>query len=138
MAFDNFLPAFRKKTRWFFPLGIATGLYATFVLRQLWNWFLVPTLNVGAISFWSMYGLHLFVVLLTEHLDRGWENDLRWQGAIALFEASAPEERGEKVRTVAKSLLDEAWELIGANVFSKVARYSITLALGSVVHTVLI
>ena len=126
-----------KKTIWLWGAGLLIGLYATFVLQQLWNWFLVPTINASPISFWAMYGLHLFVVLLTKHLDHGWENDFRWEGATKLLEAFVPDERRETLLALSKKQTEEVWMMAGAMCFSNAVGYSITLVTGWVVHTVL-
>lgn len=127
-----------KKTIWFWGIGIATGLYATFVLQQLWNWFLAPSLNASPISFWAMYGLHLFIVLLTDHLNRGWEEDSKWEILTNMLTASVSDERREKLVAILKKQADEIWSEVGGATLGQAVKYSVTLALGWVVHTVFI
>lgn len=55
-----------KKTGWFSLVAIIVGLYTTFVLQSLWNWFVVTAFNIPSVSYWQMYGLVLLVTLISE------------------------------------------------------------------------
>jgi hypothetical protein len=127
-----------KKTMWAWGIGLAAGLYATLVLQQLWNWFLVPALNASPISFWAMYGLQLFVALLIQNFNQGWENDSRWEAFTNMLAASVPAERREGLLNVVEKQTEDVWINARAALFGKVVGYTTSLALGWVVHAVLI
>jgi len=61
---------------------------------NLWNWFVVPAFHTFDISFWQMFGLTLFVGLLThfgEEADAS-ANECRWKGLLTMVDACVPRE----------------------------------------------
>ena len=56
-------------------VGMVVGLYTTFVLQSLWNWFATEAFHVSQISFWVMYGVVLVVGLLTEGQSNKFEEE---------------------------------------------------------------
>jgi hypothetical protein len=117
---------------------MATGLYATFVLQQLWNWFVVPALNVGAVSFWVMYGLHMFATLFTQQGDGGFQDEVRWEGITTMLDACVSEERRSDLSEQVKQQADGIWVKLGFKVFGRVFEYSATLAIGWGIHTAIL
>ena len=119
---------------WFTIVALVLSLYATFVLQQLWDWFLVPVLNVGPISFWAMFGLELLVKLATEPRDIGDKFDI-WERGVKLLEVCVPDGRLQTFRALAKGDMDEdAWWRVGVTSFQSAFYYSFTLAIGWFVH----
>lgn len=123
-----------KNLLWFWPIGLVISLYATFVLQHLWNWLVVPTLHVSAISFWTMYGLHLFVLLLTQHGDGGITDEIRWEVAIAMLDACVPCESQKRLN---EEIEDYTRRKVASRLTVRVLEYSVTLAIGWGIHTTL-
>jgi hypothetical protein len=125
-----------KTTLWISGIGIVTGFYATFVLQQLWNWFLTSALNVGEISFWGMYGIQMVFGLLMHHGQADFQDEVRWEGLATMVEACVPEERREKLTEEITLQSEGMWAKAGAKVRAKAVEYTVTLAIGWVVHLV--
>jgi hypothetical protein len=133
------VPFMTKKTFWWYwGIGLATGLYATFVLQQLWNWFIVPALNVSAISFWVMCGLYMFAKLFTQKGDDGFVDEGRWEAANTALDACVPEERRAGLNEQLKKQTDAIWTKLGLKFFGRFCEYSAMLAIGWGIHTVVL
>ena len=78
-----------------YALTIVQGLYFTLVLQHLWNWFVVPALHVGEISYLGMLGLKLIVeTVIWRRTSSGPELpqvQRRWQTLGLLVQACLPE-----------------------------------------------
>ena len=74
-------------------VAMIVGLYTTFVVQSLWNWFAVKAFNVPSVSYWEMYGL---TMLLSSLLSRGEEeakDEQRWKMATTILDACVPEDK---------------------------------------------
>jgi hypothetical protein len=106
-------------------LAFAVGFYTTFVLQNLWNWFVVPSINVPDISYWQMYGFNLLVITFIEP-------DLFH---MQVLHASLPE---EKQRTIEEITGERLWtEVVGPLLFYKLLNRTATLATGWAIHVFL-
>lgn len=122
-----------KKFIWFAGLGLAIDLYSTFVLQQLWNWFLTTTLHVGEISYWAMYGIQLMPRLLTSRSDDRGETYL-WERTSIMLYSCVPEDRRESLKQELDKQDQELWVRLGSSTFSQIAGTSVALAVGWVIH----
>jgi hypothetical protein len=111
------------------------GLYTTFVIQSLWNWFLVHSFNAPEISFWEMYGVVLLVGLLF-YKDNLTEEE-RWKAISTTLEACVPVDKITEVQEAIKEQVDSMWYQLGISIFGKVAGTTATLAIGWAVHTFL-
>ena len=128
-----------KKLGWAFPVGIIVNLYTTFVIQNLWNWFVVPVFHVGSISFWGMFGLVLVVDLLSGGQKSGdkFADDQRWKMLYKVLDYCVPEEKMENVKVMIEEEKEIVWVEIGVSVLSRVVGITVTLVLGWFVHTFL-
>lgn len=106
--------------------AFAVGFYTTFVLQNLWNWFVVPSINVPYISYWQMYGFNLLVGTVIEPDTF----------PMLVQHASLPD---EKRREIEETVTDERlWtEVVGPLLFGKLLNRTITLATGWAIHVFL-
>jgi cytochrome c biogenesis protein CcdA len=102
----------KRATLWIFVFAV--GLYTTFVLQQLWNWFIVTALHASELSYWEMYGVTMLVFMLLEPNPLG--NEERWEQTLTMG----------------------IWTKIGAYGFGKLVGNSAALGIGWVVHTFLV
>jgi hypothetical protein len=121
------------KATWISFALLAVDFYTTFVLKDLWNWFAVPALNVPTISYWRMYGLVL-LIRTASALGPNIEQDRRWKTMFMYLEACVPEGILWEVRETIKVELGDIWTDIGIAVFAQVAGSTFVLALGWGVH----
>src|ERR1051326_7742143 len=68
-----------KRSVWLWGLALTVGLYKTFALLLLWNWFAVSVLPVPALSYWQMCGLQLLVSALFDRSADDYGNEQRWK-----------------------------------------------------------
>src|ERR1043165_2834801 len=132
-----FIRSMKKKLS-IWGLAFVIGLYASFVLQQLWNWFLVPALRVNEVSFWLMFGIQMFVGQLAHHNSSGAADEIQWQTATIMFDACVPDERRPGLAEKLKKHSDEIWTTLGYDLIAQVLKYSTALAIGWGIHTVLL
>jgi hypothetical protein len=128
-----------RKALTFHTIYLAVGLYKTFVLQSLWNWFAVPAFNVPRVGYWTMYGVNLLVGMLLDRAYRDEETEQRWKVATMVLDACVPSENREKLN---EQLKEETgfgmlWTL-GTSIFEKLVYNTITLGLGWIISTVLV
>ena len=126
-----------KKMAWFWGVGLIVGLYTTFVLQQLWNWFLAPSLHLSEISYWVMYGIQLLFSLLFSSAGQEAKEAQSWKLAFLTLDACVPEERREKLAETLKEYESTLWMDVGSRIFGLVVGNTITLAIGWGIHTFL-
>ncbi|HTQ61141.1 MAG TPA: hypothetical protein VMI32_13005 [Candidatus Solibacter sp.] len=124
-----------KKMAIVFGIGVIVNFYITFVVKSLWNWFAVPSLNAPQISYWTTYGLVLLIRLLA---DRNDFKELEVSNRLSMMiDACVPEEKRTELteRLVAedKGLAGR----LGGGVIGEALGVSFTLMLGWAVHTFL-
>jgi len=83
-----------KKMIGMWGIAIVVGLYTTFVLQMLWNWFAVDALRAPEISYWTVYGLLLLIRLIFEKPTL--ESDEKFKRLAILVEACVPQEKRQK------------------------------------------
>lgn len=118
----------------FFVLGLVSGLYTTFVLTILWNWFVVPSFHLSEISFWMTYGLVLVFNLFRDPGDRALADEQKQEALTTMLEACVPD-RKEYVREQLESQAKSIWTLMGVSLFSQMVGNTIALGIGFLVHT---
>ena len=77
---------------------LAGGLYTTFVLMILWNWFVTPTFHTSEMSFWAMFGLLLLVRLVKDDYYERAQDESRWKKLLVMVQAAIPVEKWEVVK----------------------------------------
>lgn len=89
-------------------VGLLVGLYTTFVLENLWNWFVTQAFQLPMISFWVMYGLVLIISMLKEK-SRDLDQEISFKGFGILLDACVPEHLRESVSTQLEDLQEDIW-----------------------------
>ncbi len=122
-------------------LAPITPFYTTFVLQNLWNWFIPETVHGAEISYWQAGGILLIVSLLRftrEKVDKSEEEGQRWKGLTEMVKETLPEHRRiyaddpPKEGNSWRDILEGADPLLGKAVFN-----TSTLIIGWVIHTFL-
>jgi hypothetical protein len=116
-------------------IAIVVGLYTTFVLQMLWNWFAVDALRAPEISYWTVYGLLLLIRLIFEKPTL--ESDEKFKRLAILVEACVPQEKKAEVENALKTEDDDMWVKLGIVIFGEVAGSSIALGIGFAIHSFL-
>jgi hypothetical protein len=117
-----------------FVLGLVSGLYTTFVLTILWNWFVVPAFHLSEISFWMTYGLVLVFNLFRDPGERTLADEQEQEALTTMLEACVPQDRKEYVKEQLESQAKSIWKLMGVSLFSQMVGNTIALGIGFVVH----
>ena len=125
-----------KKISWFWLVGLVVSLYTTFVVQNLWNWFVVPTFYASSISFWGMFGLLLLVSLLG---GRGEEfaAEQRWKSVITVLDACIPEGKRETLEEALDQQAEGVWVEVGLKIFERLLGSTLTLVIGWGIHAFL-
>jgi len=126
------------KTSLTFAVSLLVGAFKAFVLMLMWNWFVSPVFHIESISFWQVLGL-LWIVQL--FVDSGSENPaetLRWESLFLVLNACVPAHKNEELREELKQKSQSVWGHLGLQIFGRLAGYTVTLALGWVVHSFLV
>lgn len=121
-----------KKLCGVWAVSIVVGLYTTFVLQSLWNWFAVHGLNAPSIGYWTMYGLMLLVRLVFEPPTFK-EKEVFGRLEI-LIRACVPEEKRQELDETLKEedkgfATRAGWSAVGQAIGASVA-----LILGWAIH----
>jgi hypothetical protein len=122
------------KTSLTFAVSLLVGAFKAFVLMLMWNWFVSTVFHIDSVSFWQVLGL-LWIVQL--FVDSGSENPaetLRWESLFLVLNACVPDHKNEELREELKQKSEGVWGQFGLHIFGRLAGYTVTLALGWVVH----
>lgn len=115
-----------------YAISTVVGLYTTFVLMSLWDWFVSPTFHIGEISFWTMFGFNLLIGLFRAGDDSG--EQIRFKVITTVLDACVPDEKKEDVKSELDEMEKQVWWDMGLKVFGQVFANSVTLGIGFVVH----
>jgi hypothetical protein len=121
-----------KKFILLYGVSMTVGLYTTFVLVVLWDWFAVPAFHVNEIGFWIMYGLTMTSGLLRGGSDI--ETESRHKVLLVVLDGCVPDHKRQQVNEELEGLTEGMWWQAGTKVFGQVVGNSLTLALGFVIH----
>src|ERR1700693_1322639 len=124
-----------KRATIYFIIGIALKLYTTFVLQNLWNWFVVSAFRIPSISFWLMYGVLLMIGLVFPRIDL--EQESRWEQAVMMLQACIPEGKREAVNDKIKKSTQVGVMVLGET-FSTLIGHTVVLMIGFVVYIVFV
>src|SRR4051812_8650687 len=91
------------------------GLYTTFVLQRLWNWFVMPIFHTSQLSFWAMYGIQMFFGVLKDRTESNPEEH-RWNIALAMLDKCVPEHARDAIEQELKSQETSMWISLGSEV----------------------
>jgi len=128
-----------KKKLWYWGVAFIVGFYTTFVLQSLWNWFVVPALQVPHIGYWLTFGLNAFVGLMLER-NEGDKLDeyIERKVAMSVLNACVPDGKQAQLRESLKQEEDHGtWIDASGAIFAKIAGNTFALGVGWVVHTTL-
>lgn len=118
-------------------IGIFVKLYTTFILQQLWNWFVTPVFEIGPVSFWGIFGLVL-VVSMFERTPSDFTQREYTKFLATMMEACVPDDKRDDVNEKLDELKERVWiEAIPEGV-GNFASITVTLILGWGVHTFLL
>jgi hypothetical protein len=118
-----------------FHIGLISsvvGLYTTFVLQSLWNWFVTEAFHLSPVSFWVMYGLVLIIGMFA--YDPNFEEKQQFKAIVTVLDACLPEEKRKEVNEQLDEQMSELWLEAGSTVFGKLVGNTFTLAVGWAVH----
>jgi hypothetical protein len=124
-----------KKWAVMWAVAMIVGLYTTFVLQNLWNWFAVGALHVSEVSFWMMYGLAMLIHAVFKRNEEKEEAGFKHLGI--LLNACVPEEKRSEVREEIESEEKSLPLKIGLMIAGQILDNSLTLGLGWAIHTFL-
>jgi hypothetical protein len=127
-----------KKLAYTYAVGILVGAYKAFVLMLMWNWFVSPVFHTESISFWQVLGLLWLVQLFVGDTGENPAQTLRWESLFLIVNASVPEDRNEDLQEELRQQTEGVWLQMGLHIFGQLAGYTVTLALGWLVHTVFV
>lgn len=119
----------------FYLIGAVVGLYTTFVLQNLWNWFATEAFRLPQISFWLTYGVVLIIGMFAE--DNNIEERQQFKALAIILDACVPEEKRESVNEELDSETKLIWLEVGSTIFGKIVGVTFTLAVGWTVHAFL-
>jgi hypothetical protein len=120
-----------KRTVLLWMVMFVVGLYTTFVLQSLWNWFAVEAFHLAPISFWLMYGLMLTARMFT---SRGDELPF-FEELTTRINACMSEEKRELVNN---EIEHGIWAKTGRVLIGEVSGSTVSLGIGAVVHILLV
>jgi hypothetical protein len=124
-----------KKMASFWCVALIVGLYTTFVLQQLWNWFVATSFHVPEISYWVMYGIQLAFGLLSSSHSQRTEEDQSWKIAFRMLAACVPEEKRDELKeTLEAEMKVTPWIDLGSMIFGQVIGNTIALTIGWGIH----
>lgn len=126
-----------KKAALFWLVGTVMGLYTTFVLQNLWNWFVTEAFHLSSISFWVMYGIVLIFGMFGEQHSEKSTEEQRIKVLMIGLDACIPEDKKELVKEQLEEQEQQVWGQVGMSIFEKVVTNTFTLGLGWTVHVLL-
>lgn len=124
-----------KKWAMLWSVSVVVGLYTTFVMQMLWNWFAVGALHASEVSYWMMFGLVMLVRTVF------WRDDSKDEAShtrlVTIMDACIPEEKRADVKAEIDAEDKSAPVTLGLKILGQVMDNSLTLGLGWAVHTFL-
>ena len=108
--------------------GSIIGLYTTFVIQNLWNWFATSAFHVSEISFWRMYGFVLLVSLFTTQPPHEVSDDPQWKMMWIVLEACVPDDK----RAMLKDQIDDHIQNLERNFWVEAILKGFPMALSTV------
>jgi hypothetical protein len=125
-----------KKTVALLIVALIGNLYLTFVLQNLWNWFVSEAFHVSQISFWVLYGLVLMVrTFVTEERP---EEQRKFRSLEIAIDACIPRDKREFVEKHLQEQKEAVWAEAGIAAFSDFIGNTISLGIGWGVHIFLV
>lgn len=124
-----------KKIALFWMIGAVISLYTTFVLQNLWNWFVTEAFHLSQVSFWVMYGLVLVVGMFSD--DLRFDENQQFKALATALDACIPEEKREWVNEQLDTQTKFVWLEAGSAAFGRLVGTTFTLLVAWVVHVFL-
>ena len=124
-----------KKWAILWGTSLVVGLYTTFVMQMLWNWFAVGALHASEVSYWMMFGLVMLVRTVFPGDDS--KHEARYKRLVTIMDACIPEDKRADVKSEIESEEKSVPFTLGFMILGQVMDNSLTLGLGWAVHTFL-
>lgn len=139
------------KARWKKRLKVAlTGIgcllipispfYSTFVMQNLWNWFVAEAIHAAEISYWRAFGILVVLTVIRYNVENTYEKEMQAPRIYRMVETLlSPEARAELHKSF--EVEDQSWSATIAGVNPQVGKTilnTVALAAGWGVHTFLI
>jgi len=122
---------------WFMSMcfGLLIGLYTAFVAMCLWNWFVVPMMNLSVIGFFHMLGIVWLIGLFAQESN---QDDYKWRLLYAVLELCVPSDRRDELSETLHEQKDNIWGYVISTAFGKLIGNTTTLALGFGLHILIV
>jgi hypothetical protein len=127
-----------KKWIVFTFVGILVGLYTTFVLQHLWNWFVTTALHLRQISFWVLYGVVLSIGMFSDTQSSDYKQRQLLKPLAVALDACVPESKYESVMEQMDAQEAEVWAVAGLLAFGRLLGSTVALMIGGAVHLFLV
>lgn len=114
-----------------FLVGLAIGLFRTFVMLKLWNWFISTNFNLPELSFWTMFGIQLLISFFTERNE--FAEERRFERLGIVLNACIPDHLRDSVHEELANQGD-TWTELATGLFGRSFGYATTLLVGGIVH----
>lgn len=124
-----------KKWAILWSVSVVVGLYTTFVVQMLWNWFAVGALHASELSYWTMFGLVMLVKTVFRRDDS--KDEAEYKRLVMIMDACIPEDKRADVKSEIEAEEKTAPVTLGLMILGQVMDNSLTLGLGWAVHTFL-
>jgi len=118
-------------------ITLLSGLFTTFVMLNLWSWFVAPAFNLHAIFYWQMYGIYLLASYLLAQ-SKNATDDKRWEIALGLLKNCVPDEKLEYAHDLITKISNDSQHHAYTQKFIEIAGGAVVLGVGWFVHTFLL
>jgi len=135
--YKNILNGFGKV---FFNIlaDLTIGLYATFILLNFWDWFIISIFNLPSMSFFQMYGIYIVFNFCSALVKIIYSNDNKSYVILTLLCLCIPDDKREEANSTVDKLRTEVRVHPLGLVVEELAICTFFLVAGWVVHTFLI
>ena len=126
-----------KKIVIFWCISAFVGLYTTFVLQSLWNWYVTEAFHLPQISFWVMYGIVLVIGMFADRESKRFAEQQQFAVLANAIDACIPDEKRALVKEQHAEQEKQMWGEVGIGIFRKAIGNTFTLVVGWIVHSFL-
>jgi|ERR1035437_6775040 hypothetical protein len=127
-----------KKLGATYAAAFIVGLYTTFVVQSLWNWFAVKAFHVPSVSYWEMYGVTMLLGLLLARDAEEAQQQQYWKMAFVVLDACVPPDKRDGVAEEMKTQSEGLWVQVALMAVGKVVGNTLALIIGWAVYTFLV
>jgi hypothetical protein len=129
-----------KVLKWIgiFVASMLTGFYTVFVLQNLWNWFVVPSLDILPISYWTMFGVNMLRMVAISADSRHVATEEKWSALSGILNICIPNERKREVEEFIKLRSDAEKNRVFSFILKITLENTCALLFGWLVHQFII